>query len=57
MNNQNSNNIEPTKVETLILDEEATKRFNELMENPPEPNDYLKAAYKDYQNSKLNYGQ
>jgi uncharacterized protein (DUF1778 family) len=48
MNNQNSNNIEPTKVETLILDEEATKRFNELMENPPEPNDYLKAAWEDY---------
>jgi uncharacterized protein (DUF1778 family) len=56
MNNQNSNNIEPTKVGTLILDEEATKRFNELMENPPEPNDYLKAAWGDYKAKGLKNG-
>jgi uncharacterized protein (DUF1778 family) len=54
---QKQNDLAQVKEETLVLNAEATQRFYELLKNPPEPNEHLKAAYKDYQNSKLNYGQ
>ena len=37
----------------LVLTAEAQKRFIDALENPPEPNEYLKAAWKDYQSNKL----
>lgn len=36
----------------LVLTAEAQKRFFDLIENPPEPNEYLKAAWKEYQSKK-----
>ena len=35
----------PVQIE---LDEEASRRLAELSADPPEPNDYLKAAFTDY---------
>jgi uncharacterized protein (DUF1778 family) len=37
----------------LVLTAEAQKRFFDLIENPPEPNEYLKAAWKEYQSKKF----
>lgn len=37
----------------LVLNAEAQKRFFDLIENPPEPNEYLKAAWKEYQSKKF----
>jgi uncharacterized protein (DUF1778 family) len=37
----------------LVLTAEAQKRFFDLIENPPEPNEYLKAAWKEYQSKKI----
>ena len=56
-NIQKQKDLAHAKEETLILSAEATQRFNELLENPPEPNEHLKAAYKDYLDTKLNHGQ
>jgi len=37
----------------LVLTAEAQKRFIDALENPPEPNEYLKAAWKEYQSKKI----
>ena len=56
-NIQKQNDLAHVKEETLVLSAEATQRLIEHLENPPKPNEYLKAAYKDYLDSKLNHGQ
>ena len=37
----------------LVLTAEAQKRFIDALVNPPEPNEYLKAAWKEYQSKKF----
>jgi uncharacterized protein (DUF1778 family) len=37
----------------MVLSAEAQKRFFDLIENPPEPNEYLKAAWKEYRSKKF----
>lgn len=53
---QKQNDLAQVKEETLVLSAEATQRFYELLKNPPEPNEHLKAAWEDYKAKGLKNG-
>ena len=43
------------KIEVIRLNEAESKRFWDLIENPPKPNDALKRLFSDYKKSENGY--
>ena len=56
-NKQKQNDLSHFHQRILFLSPEATERLNKILNDPPEPNDYLKAAFKKYLETKLDHGQ
>ena len=56
-NKQKQNDLSHFHEGILFLSPEATERLNKILNDPPEPNDYLKAAFKKYLETKLDHGQ